>query len=151
MAYHEKWANARLAPALFCAALAVSWVVMLRYAWSAFSTLPSAERLETSRMAHIPTLGVFGWLAVRSAIELVAMVALAWPARRRHATRLAVAAVVLPAWFIGTAPLTLTVVEWVHRRWLAGVWLALVLALGSTLVFRLAQRLRDRFRNSADS
>lgn len=127
----------------FSAVLVVSWLVMLYYAWRAFSTLPSPERLEHSRMARIPTLGAVGWLVLRSGTELVVMTALAWPARRRYATRLAFTVVLLPIWFVVTTPLTLTIMEWVHRRWLAGVWLALVCALLVAIAAGVVARRRN--------
>ena len=122
--------------------IAVSWAVMLTYAWTAFSTLPSPERLETSRMARIPTLDVMRGLAARSAAELAVLLALAWPAPRRYTTRLVVAVLALPVWFLATAPLTLTSVQWVHRRWLAAVWLAVSGALVITTLIRYARRVR---------
>lgn len=64
------------------------------------------------------------------------MVGLAWPATRRYATRLFVALIALAGWFFATAPLTLTGVEWVHRRWLAAVWLGFLLALLVTVAVR---------------
>ena len=122
---------------LFCLALAISWVIMMAYAWSAFSTMPTPERLETSRMSRIPTLGTLTWLGARSMLELAAMVALAWPAARRYATRLFLALIALAGWFFATAPLTLTGVEWVHRRWLAAVWVTFLLALIGTVAARI--------------
>jgi hypothetical protein len=121
---------------LFCGALAVSWLVMLLYAWSAFSSLPSPERLEISRMARLPTFTTMTRLAGRSAAELAVMIALAWPVPRRYVPRLLAAVLALPVWFILTVPLTLTVVEWVHRRWLAAAWIGLLLALIASLCCR---------------
>jgi hypothetical protein len=120
---------AHLARTLLWVALAVSWLVMLAYARAAIVELPSEARLETSRMARIPTLGTLAWLVARSGLELAVMLALAWPVRRAWASRIAIAVAALPAWFIATAPLTLTAVEWVHRRWLALAWIALLIAL----------------------
>ena len=97
-------------------------------------------------MSRIPTIGTLTWLAARSVLELAAMVGLAWPAARRYATRLLVALIALAGWFIATAPLTLTGVEWVHRRWLAAVWAGFLLALIVTAAGRMfsagSQRLR---------
>ena len=97
-------------------------------------------------MSRIPTLGTLTWLGARSVLELAAMVGLAWPAARRYATRLFVALIALAGWFFATAPLTLTGVEWVHRRWLAAAWVAFVLALLVTVAGRMlstgVQRLR---------
>lgn len=132
--------KATLARSVLCIALVISWWVMLYHAWQAFSTLPTPERLEHSRMARIPSLGAVGWLVLRSAGETAVLTALAWPARRRYATRLTAAIVLLPVWFITTAPLTLSLMEWVHRRWLAGVWLVLLAALLITVVARGVRR-----------
>lgn len=109
-----------------CAGLVLSWLVMLLYAWSAFSTVPSAERLEESRMTQIPTLFTFGMLALRSVVELIAVLALVWPAARLYLTRVLFAAIALAAYFLATAPLTVTLMEWVHRRWLAAVGVGLL-------------------------
>jgi hypothetical protein len=116
---------------------------MLLYAWSAFATFPSTERLERSHMAAIPTLATVAWLVVRSALELAVLLALLWPwSRRYYALRTATAALLLPVYFLMTAPLTLTLVEWVHRRWLAAVELALIAVLIGAAVGALAARLR---------
>ena len=122
-------------------ALILSWLVMLLYAWSAFATFPSAERLERSHMTSIPTLATVGWLVVRSALEMSVLLALLWPwSRRLYALRTATAALLLPVYFLMTAPLTLTMVEWVHRRWLAGVELALIAVLiGSAIAAATAR------------
>lgn len=96
-----------------------SWPVMLLEAWSAFATLPSPERLETSRLAAIPTLRTVARLVMRSAAELAVVLALLWPWRERWYTRrLLGSAGLLAVWFVATAPLVLTRLEWVHRRWL---------------------------------
>jgi hypothetical protein len=118
-------------------ALILGWLTMLLYAWSAFATFPSAERLEQSRMAPIPTLRSLAMLGARSAVELTALLVLTWPWRSRaYTTRLALAAGLLVAWFVLTAPLTLSMTEWVHRRWLAAVTAGLILAFLAALVAR---------------
>ena len=136
---------------LFCSALVISWLIMMAYAWSAFSTLPTPERLETSRMSRIPTLGTLGWLGARSALELTALTGLAWPAPRLYATRLCLALIVLAGWFFATVPLTLTGVAWVHRRWLAAVWLAFLLALIITVAGRAFTSATQRRRTGQGS
>lgn len=118
-------------------ALILGWLTMLLYAWSAFATFPSAERLEQSRMAPIPTLRSLALLGVRSAVELTVLLVLTWPWRSRaYATRLALAAGLLVAWFVLTTPLTLSMTEWVHRRWLAAVTAAVVVAFLVVLAAR---------------
>lgn len=95
---------------------------MLLFAWSAFSTFPTAERLEQSRLVAIPTLGSFVRLAGRSAAELAVLLALLWPWQARAwAARAGLAAALLTAWFVLTTPLSLSAMDWVHRRWLAAV------------------------------
>lgn len=133
--------------ALLCIVLAVSWPVMLGYAWSAFSTVPSPERLATSRMVRIPTLDTVRWITLRSLAELAIILALVWPARRAWTARLLLAVLGLAIWFLMTPPLSLTTVAWVHRRWLAVVWLLLVLALAITLTLRAARARRTANRN----
>jgi hypothetical protein len=113
-------------------ALILSWLIMLLYAWSAFATFPSTERLERSQMAQIPTLTTVALIVLRSGIELSVLLALLWPwSRRFYELRVATAAVVLPIYFLMTAPLTLTRLEWVHRRWLAVVELGLLAVLAA--------------------
>lgn len=114
--------------------LILGWLVMLLYLWSGFATFPSAERLEQSRMTAIPTLRTVATLAARSAAELGVVLALLWPQWSRFwASRLLAAALLLAGWFIATTPLTLSTVDWVHRRWIAAT--AAVLLLCSILVF----------------
>jgi hypothetical protein len=122
------------------AALVLGWLIMLIYMWAGFSTLPSAERLEHSRMMAIPTLRTFALLAVRSAAELGVVMALLLPWWRRFFTlRLLAAALLLALWFFATTPLTLSTMHWVHRRWLAAMVAGL---LGCTLVSAAGHLLR---------
>ena len=116
--------------------LVASWLVLLPLLWNAFSTLPTAERLEQSHMARIPTLQALGLIVARSAAELAAVLALTWPAARLFASRLALAALGLAVWFLYSMPLGLSRMEWLHRRWLA---LLVVLLLAGALV-ELAMR-----------
>lgn len=120
--------------------LALGWIALVPMLWSAFSTLPSAERLEQSRMARIPTLGAFLFVLGKSAVELLAVLALTWPRVRGYATRLAVAALGLVAWFFFSTPLSLTRMEWLHRRWLVAMVLLLLAALVLELGLRLVRR-----------
>jgi hypothetical protein len=124
----------------FWIVLLLSWVVMLPALWRAFSTVPTPERLGQSRMIEIPTLETVAMIAVQSAIELSVALALLFPWRpRRYLARLWIAAVALGIWFIASTPLSLTHVAWVHRRWLAAVDGALLLAaLGVTAAWLLA-------------
>jgi hypothetical protein len=121
--------------------LLLGWIALVPLLWSAFSTLPSAERLEQSRMARIPTLGAFLFMIGKSAAELLAVLALTWPRVRGYATRLAAAAFVLVAWFFISTPLSLTRMEWLHRRWLVAMVLLLLVALVLELALR---RVRPR-------
>jgi hypothetical protein len=127
----------------FCTALFIGWLLMLLQLWSAFATFPSPERLEQTRMMPIPTLQAAALLALRSGLELGAVLALLWPWRARAYTlRLLGAAVLLAAWFIATTPLTISAMSWVHRRWLAVMVLALLLAALASAVARLYTRMR---------
>jgi hypothetical protein len=114
---------------VFWFALLLSWIVLLPVLWSAFSTVPSAERLSQSHMVEIPTLGTVVMLVGKSAAELVVVLALTLPWwRRRYLTRLWLAAVGAWAWFFASTPMGLTRMAWMHRRWLAGVAAALLVA-----------------------
>jgi hypothetical protein len=108
------------------AVLVLGWLVMLSYLWSAFATLPSAERLEQTRLMPIPTLQGLALLAARSAAELGGVLLLTAPWWRLYALRLLAAAVLLAAWFFATTPLSLSAMHWVHRRWLAAMIVGLL-------------------------
>jgi hypothetical protein len=116
----------------------LGWLVMLLFMWSAFSALPSAERLEQTRMMQIPTLQTLGMLVLRSAVELAFVLLLLLPWWRRfYTTRLVAAALLLAGWFLATTPLTISAMHWVHRRWLA----AMIAALLACAVIAAAARL----------
>jgi hypothetical protein len=124
--------HARLWRLLVWCVLVIGWLYMLLRMWDSFATFPTEERLEHSRTVAIPTLQSLALLMGRSAIELAVVLALTWPwAARRWAARAWAAALLLAAWFIATAPLTLSGVMWVHRRWLAAT--ALFLAVAGTV------------------
>lgn len=117
--------------------LALSWVVAVGYMWDAMATIPSAERLQESRLVEIPDPRRFFAAAAFSAMELAVVLAALWPWRPAlYGTRLAVTGLAVLTWFVTTTPLGLTAMDWVHRRWLA----FLVLAQGSALVALLAYR-----------
>lgn len=125
--------------------LIIGWLVMLLYLWSAFATFPSPERLAQPRMVRIPTLGSIALVAGRSALELAVVLALLWPrSGRAWELRLFVAAALLTGWFFATTPLSVSIVDWVHRRWLAATALALMLSLLAALIARLTTRIRNR-------
>lgn len=126
-------------------ALIASWLVLLPMLWTAFSTVPSVERLAQPRMVRIPTLESLGWLVGQSAVELGVLLALLVPWRPRfYLARLWLGAVSVWAWFIGTTPLGLSQMTWHHRRWLAAVGALLVLASTIATLGRAAGRLRTR-------
>jgi hypothetical protein len=132
----ERWA--RLG---FWGALIGSWVVMVAYMWDALTTIPSAERLEETRMAVIPTPRTFAAAVIFSALELGVVLAALWPWRPDwYAARMAVAAMALITWFIITTPMGLSQMDWVHRRWLGFMILALAAGLVVHLVYRLVRR-----------
>lgn len=126
--------------------LALSWVVAVAYMWEAMSRVPSAERLETSRLVHIPTPRTFMTAAIFSAMELGVVLAALWPWRPGfYASRLGATALALITWFIMTTPMSVSRMDWVHRRWLAFTTAAILLALVVLLVYRaLRWRLRRR-------
>lgn len=122
----------------FWLALAVSWVILLPLLWSAVSTLPSAERLEQTRTVPIPTLASFLRVMAVSAAELAAALLVIWPGwHRAYTARLFAGAMMLGVWFVMSVPMSLTRLEWVHRRWLA----LLAFALFAAGVYRLVRRL----------
>jgi hypothetical protein len=95
-------------------------------------------------MARIPTLQGLRWVVGKSAAELCAVLVLTWPRARGYATRLAVAALGLLAWFLYSTPMSVSRMEWLHRRWLAFGVLLLLAALALDLLLRLVARLRSR-------
>jgi hypothetical protein len=127
------------------AALVLGWLIMLLYMWSAFSTFPTAERLEHSRMMPIPSLRTLGLFMIRSGLELGAVLALLWPWQARaFLVRMVTAALLLATWFFVTTPLTLSMMHWVHRRWLAAMVVGLLLCAVAALPVRLfLHRRRD--------
>lgn len=127
------------------AGLVIGWLVMLLYLWSAFATLPSPERLEQARTVRIPTLRTVAVLVVRSGVELAAVLALLWPwSRRLFEVRMFAAGSLLTGWFLATTPLSMSTVDWVHRRWLAAMVVVLMTGLLVVLTARLLVRTRHR-------
>lgn len=127
------------------AGLIVGWLVMLVYLWSAFATFPSAERLEQARTVRIPTLRTLALIGARSTIELGLVLALLWPWFRRHyEIRIFAAVALLTGWFLATTPLSVSAVDWVHRRWLAATMVALMISLFIALAARLVTMTRNR-------
>lgn len=132
--------------------LAVSWAVALAYMWEAMTRLPTDERLERSRLTHIPTPRTFMAAAIFSALELGIVLAALWPWRPAfYASRLAVTALALITWFIITTPMTLSRMDWVHRRWLAFATAAVLLALVATVVARILRAWLDRRRRRTET
>jgi hypothetical protein len=123
------------------AALVLGWLAFLLLAWQAFATVPDAERLAQSRMAAIPTLQTLALIMLRSGLELAALAALTWPRRRLYTARLGLAAALLAIYFVVTTPLSVSALQWTHRRWLATIAAGLFLAFTGFAAARLAQRL----------
>ncbi len=140
----ERWE--RRARVAFWAALAISWAVAVWYMWEAMSTVPSAERLQESRLVAIPTPRTFMTAVVFSAMELAVVLAVLWPWRPAYyASRLALASLAVLTWFLMTVPtsMQLSRMDWVHRRWLAFLALAPLvglLAVGTYRLFRAARK-----------
>ncbi|MFP4623797.1 MAG: hypothetical protein ACLFRX_06430 [Gemmatimonadota bacterium] len=125
--------------------LIAGWVVSVYYMWDAMTTVPSAERLEASKLVAIPSPRTFFTAAIFSALELGLVLVALWPWRPGYyASRLAVAALALITWFITTTPMELSRMDWVHRRWLAFTTAAVLAALAVLLLYRLARRLTER-------
>jgi hypothetical protein len=123
--------------------LLIGWLVMVPLLWSAFASLPSEARLQQTRMAAIPTLGTFFTTLTVSVLELCVLLALLWPWRaRRYGTRLALAAAAAFTWFLLTTPLSITRLQWIHRRWLFAVIVVLVAGAFVTGTVRLVRSRR---------
>lgn len=118
------------------AALVVGWIAMIGWMWSEFWTAPPPEALERERTVRLPTLATFRAEVGRSAVELAFFALAAWPRwRRALPLRLLAAGTAGAIWFVVSAPLALTSVELVHRRWLAAMVAAfLLLGMASALV-----------------
>ncbi len=135
----------RLLRIAFWAVLAISWVVAVAYMWDAMTTVPSAERLEESKVVGIPTPRTFFTSAIFSGMELAIVLAALWPWRPEfYATRLGITGLGLVTWFIMTTPMDLSRMDWVHRRWLAFMVLVIVVALVTLAIHRVARRVIGR-------
>jgi hypothetical protein len=124
--------------------VALSWLVMLLFAWSAFATLPSPERLGQTRMVPIPTLRSVLLLLLRSGAEALVLLGLLWPwSSQAWTRRCAAAAVLFTTWFITTTPLSLSALDWVHRRWLALVTAAAIVTFMASVIARAVRLTQD--------
>lgn len=133
----ERWARGG-----FWGLLVVLWLVAVFYMWDALITVPSAERLEETRLVGIPTPRTFFAAVAFSAMELAVVLALLWPWRPEYyATRMAFTALALITWFVTTTPMELSRMDWVHRVWLAVTIVALLAGLVILLGYRLSRRL----------
>ena len=129
----ERWVRVA-----FWALLAVSWVVAVAWMWEAMTRIPSAERLEESKLVTIPTPRTFITAAVFSGMELALVLAALWPWKPAfYASRLGVTALGIVTWFIMTTPMDLSRMDWIHRRWLAFMGAATVAGLLLLLAYRL--------------
>lgn len=127
--------------------LLASWVVAVAFMWDAMTTIPSAERLQETRLVEIPGPRRFFAAAAFSAMELAVVLAALWPWRPAYyASRLAVTALGVVTWFLITVPPGLSQLDLVHRRWLAFLVVAQVVALVVLLAYRSIRRLVDRRR-----
>lgn len=136
----EVWARTGL-----WVALLVSWGVQVAYMWDALTTFPSAERLEESRMAVIPTSRTFFAAMTFSALELAVVLAALWPWRPAYYTaRLGATALALVTWFTITIPMGMSNMDWVHRRWIFFMILAVGGALAVNVLYRAGRAVADR-------
>ena len=123
--------------------VAASWLITVPLMWRAFSTLPSAERLERSHMVQIPTLQTLLLQVGISFLEMAVVVAVLWPGyARAWLLRLWFAALGTTFYFLLTPPLGLTTLQWVHRRWLAALSAGLLITALTASMLALGQRLR---------
>lgn len=121
----------------FWVLLLVSWVVAVVYMWKAMSTIPSAQRLQQTRLVEIPGPRRLFAAAAFSFMELAVVMAALWPWRPAYyGSRLAITTLAVLTWFIMTTPMDLSRMDWVHRRWLAWLVLAQAVALVGLLVYR---------------
>lgn len=135
----------RTARIAFWALLALSWLVAVAFMWEAMSRVPSAERLEESKLVVIPTPQTFLTAAIFSGMELAIVLAALWPWKPDfYASRLGVTALTLVTWFIMTTPMDLSRMDWIHRRWLAFLIVASLVALLALLLYRLSRHLVTR-------
>lgn len=143
----ERSRIATWARTVFWLLLIVSWVAMVAYMWEALTTLPSAARLEESRMAVIPTPRTFAAAVIFSALELGVVLAALWPWwPAYYSARLGLTAMALVTWFLITIPVGLSQMDWVHRRWLGFMIAATTTALVVDLAYRLLAQLLARSR-----
>jgi hypothetical protein len=124
-------------------AVAASWVVLVLLMRREFWTLPAAEALVRERMVRPPGMQDLQGLAVRSGAEMLVIVALVWPGRAWIA-RVTTAALGAGVYFLATAPMALTSVALLHRRWLFGT---AVVLLGMAAIGAMAGSIR-RLRGS---
>lgn len=125
------------------------WIGAVYFMWDAMTTVPSADRLEETRLAAIPTPRTFFAAVAFSAMELALVLAAAWPWRPElYASRLALGALIMVTWFVSTVPMELSGMDRVHRQWLALTILTLVAAVVVVLSYRLARRIVVRPRGA---
>lgn len=125
--------------------LLASWVVMVAFMWDAMTTLPSAERLQQSRLVEIPGPRRFFAAVAFSAMELAVILAALWPWRPAYyASRLAITALAVATWFLITVPPGLSDMDRAHRQWLAFLVLAQGAALAVLLAYRAVLAVLDR-------
>lgn len=107
--------------------LLLSWIAMLILMRIEFWTLPAPEALQRERMVRLPTMQTLRTSAVQSAVEFLVLALLLWPGRA-YGVRLALTSAGLLVYYVVSAPMAITSVEQVHRRWLAAVAVVLLLA-----------------------
>ena len=137
----------RIAPGALLILLVVTWLIAVGYMWTALVTIPSADRLEQTRMVAIPTPRTVLTAVTFSAMELGVVILALWPRWTGYwATRLAVVLLALVTWFIMTTTMDVSRMDWVHRRWLASTILLIMVALLVLLGYRLWRRVAGGIR-----
>lgn len=134
----------RMARLVFWIVIALSWVAAVAFMWEGMSRVPSAERLEESRLVTIPTPRTFLTAAIFSGMEVALVLAALWPWKPDfYAARMGVTALALITWFIMTTPMDVSRMDWIHRRWLAFMVALITITLVILLVYRLWRRLGE--------
>lgn len=116
----------------------VSWVALIVMMWQEYHTLPTAAELADERHVRPPLPFDLYKNIGTSVVEVLFITILLWPGWTRRFILRAIAAVaVLVVWFFATVPMDLNQMEWLHRRWLA---LMVVAILATCVIYPFLPR-----------